>query len=505
MSIGSRKTMTALTALVVCALAALGSLVLPGLSGARTATAHAHRVNAKAPSRASADPKPVMGWSSWSFLRFGVDTQRIEREAKALVTSGLVHYGYRYVNIDDNWYVCPGPQGPDVDQYGRWVVDSQEFPNVGNESGIAAVAAYVHHLGLKFGVYETAGISEQAVAENTPVKGTKYTADEIATRHVQANYNCGGMVDLNYRSPGAQAYVDSVVDELAHWGVNYIKLDGISDSNGPDIRAWSKAIQQSGHSIVLDTTEGSFDTKLAPTLDQYSNQWEFAPDIEINGPDEGLPAACNKAPYVGCKSVFPLTSYSHWSDRFDDVARWQPYGGPGGFNDYDSIEVGDGAAKSGMSPAAEQSQLSLWALGSAPWILGVNLTSSVTNAFGSSGGLTPSGLRLLENRSVIEVDQDAVDASRIADDAHSQVFAKREPSGDAVVGLFDTDQAAGAKDEMLSTTAAALRLPGDGAGYVVQNLWTGAEQTVSAAGVIDAQVAPEGVALLRVTPVKSAA
>ena len=39
--------------------------------------------------------------------------------------------------------------------------------------------------------------------------------------------------------------------------------------------------------MVLDITEGEFDTKLAPTLDQFANQWEFSPDIEINGPDEG--------------------------------------------------------------------------------------------------------------------------------------------------------------------------------------------------------------------------
>jgi hypothetical protein len=133
------------------------------------------------------------------------------------------------------------------------------------------------------------------------------------------------------------------------------------------------------------------------------------------------------------------------------------------------------------------------------------LTSSVTNAFGSSGGLTKAGLGMLENRSVIVVDQDAIDASRIADTADSQVFAKREPSGDAVVGLFDTDRAAGARAESLSTTAAALGLPADPAGYLVQDLWTGSQQTVAAAGTINAQVAAEGVALLRVTPRASAA
>ena len=62
--------------------------------------------------RAAADPTPVMGWSSWSFLRFGVNAKRIEKEANALVSTGLVKYGYNHVNIDDNWYLCPGPGGP---------------------------------------------------------------------------------------------------------------------------------------------------------------------------------------------------------------------------------------------------------------------------------------------------------------------------------------------------------------------------------------------------------
>ena len=287
----------------------------------------------------------------------------------------------------------PGAQGPNVDQYGRWIINATHFPSVGGENGIKALADYVHGLGLKFGIYETAGISEQAVKENTKVLGTKYTADEIATKVPQNNYNCGGMVDVNYAKPGAQAYVNSIVSELASWGVDYIKLDGITNHNVPDIRAWSIAIVQSGRPMVLDTTQGSFTIQIAPQLVKYSNQWEFKPDIEINGPDEGSAPSCSIPPFTGCLSVFPLSSYSHWSDRFDAVANWQPFGGPGGFNDYDSIQVGDGPANAGMSFAGEQSELSLWALGSSPLILGVDLTSEVTNAYGTSSSSPPGRSR----------------------------------------------------------------------------------------------------------------
>jgi hypothetical protein len=460
------------------------------------------------------DQTPVMGWSSWSFLRMGSTAADLETEAKAMVSTGLSAAGYKYINQDDNWYECPGPQGPNVDEYGRWVTNPTYFPSgPSSENGIKVVASYVHNLGLKFGIYETPGISEQAVKENTPILGTPYTADEIATTTQANNYNCGGMVGIDYSKPGAQAYVDSVVDELASWGVDYIKLDGITDSNGPDVKAWSTAIKQSGRPMLLDTTEGSFGTKLAPTLDQYSNQWEFSPDIETSGPDEGSAAACNTPPFTGCLSVFPLTSYDWWSDRFNSVAEWQPYGGPGGFNDYDSIEVGNGSADSGMSLAASESQLSLWSLGSAPLILGGDLTSAVTNAYGSKASLTERDLALLENRQVIEVDQDSIDASRIADagspgaGAGHQVFAKKEPGGDAVAGLFNTTTSLSSRAVTISVTAKELGLPADSHGYLVQNLWGsqsvvgGATTTrISSAGVIRANVPPEGVALLRVTP-----
>ena len=447
-----------------------------------------------------ADQTPVMGWSSWSFLRLGADSAQVAGEAQAMVSSGLASVGYRYVNLDDGWYQCPGPQGPSVDQYGRWVINSVNYPNVGNENGIEALAAYVHGLGLKFGIYETAGISEQAVTENTPVLGTSYTADEIATGTAQNNYNCGGMVDLDYSNPGAQAYVDSVVDELASWGVDYIKLDGITNRNVPDVVAWSAAIKQSGRPMVLDTTEGSFTIRIAPELEQYANQWEFAPDIEINGPHEGSANACYNPPFTGCSSVFPLTSYSHWSDRFNDVTEWQPHGGPGGFNDYDSIEVGDGPGNSGMSWAAEESQLSLWALGSAPLILGSDLTSAVTNAYGSSSALDPTDLKLLENKRVIEVDQDSIDASQISDNGTAQVFSKVEASGEGIVGLFDTSTDLYAADDTISTTAAAIGLPSDPDGYKVQDLWSGKTWLVPSSGVISASVPSEGVALYRVAP-----
>ena len=124
------------------------------------------------------DLKPVLGWSSWSFFRRTSDAAIDEAAARAMKRSGLARLGYRYVNQDDFWYQCPGRQGPNVDRYGRWVTRPDKFPpGPGGENGIEVVASYVHSLGLKFGIYVTPGISDQAVAKNTPILGTHYTAD----------------------------------------------------------------------------------------------------------------------------------------------------------------------------------------------------------------------------------------------------------------------------------------------------------------------------------------
>ena len=55
------------------------------------------------------DRTPVMGWSSWSFLRVGLSAARIKGEAKALVPTGLAADGYKYVNLEKGLESCVSP------------------------------------------------------------------------------------------------------------------------------------------------------------------------------------------------------------------------------------------------------------------------------------------------------------------------------------------------------------------------------------------------------------
>jgi hypothetical protein len=351
------------------------------------------------------------------------------------------------------------------------------------ENGIEAVASYVHSLGLKFGIYVTPGISDQAVAKNTPIQGTPYTADEIANGRRQNNYNCGGMTGINYNKPGAQAFTNSIVDEFASWGVDYIKLDGITNRNVADIKAWSDAIRQSGRPMQLDVTEGSYTIKLGPVLDQFATQWEYTSDIEAYG----TPG---------------LTDWAQVKKRFTTLALWEPtYGGSkyDGYNDFDSVEVGNcsdpvsASTRFGhvsyangdwLTYPERQTVLSLWSLASSPIILGTDLTQ-----------LCPQDLNLLENKAVMALDQDGLDASTIVARPGERVIAKTLPSGQVAVGLFNT----GHTKSTLSVTASTLGLASSSAGYQVQDLWAGT--TYHTSGSTFSQLVPShGVALLEIAP-----
>jgi alpha-galactosidase len=407
---------------------------------------------------------PPMGWSSWSFIRKAPTAAKIQAQADAMKNSGLAALGYSYVNLDDFWYQCPGSQGPNVDANGRWVTDTTKFP-----SGIAALATYVHNDGLKFGLYVTPGVSSQAVAAHSPILGTSDTVDQIATTTAEKNYNCKGMVGIDYTKAGAQEFVNSWADEFASWGVDYLKIDGVGTADVPDIQAWSAALRQTGRPIHLELSN-SLAISGAGTWQQYSNGWRTGGDVEC---------------YCGTNgAVYPLTNWAHIQPRFGAVASWQPYGGPGGWNDYDSIETGNGT-NDGLTLDERKAQLSLWSLASSPLILGTDLTA-----------LDATDLGLLKNARVIAIDQDAIAAKRIVNSGNQQVYAKTEPNGDVILGLFNyTDTAS-------TTVSVNLAAAGISGSATATDAWSGAGiGTIS--GTYTVTLPAGGVQLLRATPVTS--
>jgi alpha-galactosidase len=448
-----RKVLT----LASAALLAAGATFAAGALHAPTAEAESNGVGAT----------PALGWSSWSFIRHNPTAAKIDAQADAMKSSGLAAAGFQYVNVDDFWYQCPGSQGPNVDGNGRWVTDATKFPASGSTNGIQVVANHVHADGLKFGLYVTPGVSHQAVTKNSPILGTPYHIKDIATTTGEKNYNCHGMVGIDYSKPGAQPFINSWANEFASWGVDYVKIDGVGTSDVADIKAWSAALKQTGRPIHLELSN-SLNISAAATWQKYSNGWRTGGDVECYGCEHG--------------SSYPLTDWAQVQRRFGQVASWQPYGGPGAFNDYDSTEVGNGS-NDGITAPERQSMLSLWALGASPLILGTDLTH-----------LDSTDLGYLKNSRVLAVDQDAIDARRVVSNGNQQVFAKTEANGDVIIGLFDYS---GSASQTVSVSLSAAGVSG-GKGTAT-DLWTGASLG-SVSGTYSVALGPGAVRLIRVHP-----
>jgi alpha-galactosidase len=198
-------------------------------------------------------------------------------------------------------------------------------------SGIAALADYVHKKGLKMGVYTDLGYLTCAGRPGT----------------------------LNYEAIDARTY--------ASWTVDYVKVDNCnSDGTAPEVRypIMSLALNQSGRPIFFSMCEWGVDNPAywAPAV---GNSWRTTGDISDD--------------------------WATMTNRLDDNEPLYPFAGPGGWNDPDMLEVGNG----GMTTDEYQSHFSLWALMKAPLIIGCDVTT-----------MSSDTLNILGNEEVIAINQD---------------------------------------------------------------------------------------------------
>jgi hypothetical protein len=111
--------------------------------------------------------------------------------------------------------------------------------------------------------------------------------------------------------------------------------------------------------------------------------------------------------------------------RWDDVPAWTPWAGPGGWNDLDSLDVGNGQMD-GLSEDERQSYMTLWAISSAPLYTGDDLTK-----------LDAYGVSLLTNTEVIAVDQQGIPARPVTPTGTAQVWGTKNADGSYTIALFN--------------------------------------------------------------------
>ncbi|WP_420799331.1 alpha-galactosidase D [Ktedonospora formicarum] len=362
--------------------------------------------------------KPYMGWSSWSLESTnasGYGTNWLT-EANVKAQADALHQklqgsGYQYINIDAGWWMDYS-WTPTFDSYGRPAPFPGRFP-----SGIAAVADYVHHYGLKFGIYYGAGLDFLAYDNNYPIYGTNCHTQDIAVQPLTKTNGWQGAYAIDYSKPCAQAYIDSIADQFASWGVDFMKLDGVtpgsfrngasSSDNRLDVQAWSQALYQTGRPIQF-VISWSLDHDFVHTWQQNSNGWRIDTDVECY---------CNTL----------VTWDNSVKQRFTDVVPWISDAKPGGWNNLDSLDVGVGNMD-GLTNDERQTYMTLWAIEAAPLYTGDDLTK-----------LDDYGLSLLTNKEVIAIDQAGRPAKPVAQSSNQQVWYAKNADGSYTVALFNLD------------------------------------------------------------------
>jgi alpha-galactosidase len=362
---------------------------------------------------------PPMGWNGNHF-NHQMSAALIEAEARALVASGMRANGYTYVILDGRWNLLRR------NWQGGLQPNPQLFPH-----GIEPVVAYVHALGLKFGIYASAGLR-----------------------------NCAG------GSAGSYGHYRQDAATFASWGVDYLKLDwcAIPYRNYPKLThvevgqllamQMGQALAATGRSIVYDVNDTSWRTDHPWTwAGHVANLWRTANDITNS--------------YKGMLWHFVRNVGLSQSAR------------PGGWNDPDTLEVGNGR----LTVTEARSQMSLWAEMAAPLIATNNLTT-----------MSRTARAILTNRAVIAVDQDPLGRQGypVSNAAGHWVLSKPLAGGDRAVVLFN----ATGGPATISTTAAGVGLA-KAATYTLHNLWTGEVSLTT--GSVRALVPAHGVVMLRIS------
>ena len=125
--------------------------------------------------------------------------------------------------IDGGWYSNSG--GPNLDGNGRPLPRSDIFPSASGGEGFAPLAAKIHGLGLRFGVWTIRGIPKVAVHAKLPIANSPFTAADAADT---SNASLCSWDSDNYgvqTNAAGRAYYESLAALYASWGVDIVKID----------------------------------------------------------------------------------------------------------------------------------------------------------------------------------------------------------------------------------------------------------------------------------------
>ncbi|WP_198120853.1 NPCBM/NEW2 domain-containing protein [Massilia rhizosphaerae] len=412
---------------------------------------------------------PPMGWNPWNAFHTQVTEAKIMAVAQALKSTGLADAGYRYVNMDDGWWLKRRADG-------RIEIRTSMFPSAALPDGGTSFRPYVerlHSMGLKAGLYTEIG--RNACSQAWDEHG--------------ANLPVGTRPEREIGTYGHQAQDMRLF--YGEWGFDYVKVDacGVADFQaekpfvkdgtyralGPymvrsrpdlsepkvverlyaDLRAAIDAVRPDGDFILSICNWG--EVHVADWGKDYGQMWRTSQDISANW----------------------------WSmlHNFDSSAGRALYAGPGHWNDPDMLEVGLGEFDADH-PVEARAHMSLWAIVNAPLVLGADLSKA-----------PPVVLDIIGKREVIAINQDPAGNQGVivARTTDTETLVKSmAQAGTKALALINRS----ARPQALSVALGRLNLD-PAAPATMRDLWTGQERAVER-GVISAELAPHETRLLLV-------
>ncbi|OCK81502.1 glycoside hydrolase family 27 protein [Lepidopterella palustris CBS 459.81] len=276
---------------------------------------------------------PQMGWDNWNAFQCDVNESLLLNTARAMVDYGLRDLGYQYIVLDDCWSI------------GR------------NESGYLVADHTLHSMGMKFGMYSSAGIMTCA------------------------------------RYPGSLGYEQKDADLWASWDVDYLKYDNCfnqGQSGTPQIsfnryNVMSQALNKTGRPIVYAMCNWGQDSPFDWAYG-IANSGRMSGDVSdtFNRPDSRCP--CTES--IGCSWPGFHCSIMNILNK---MAAVQSRTMSGYAQDLDMLEIGNG----GQTDSEYVVHFSMWAINSSPLLIGTNVLT-----------LSPANLAIYSNPAVIALNQD---------------------------------------------------------------------------------------------------
>lgn len=309
---------------------------------------------------------PPKGWNSWNCFGLDVTQEMMEEAARRLDSSGLSQFGYTYVNLDDGWSEGGVGSGP--------VRANSKFPD------IRGMTDFIHSLGLRAGTYSSPG-----------------------------RETCGGY-------PGSYGRESLDAKFFAATGFDFLKYDYCSyskeipwdspiEDHAKPYRRMRESLNETGRDFVFSICTGGAFKPWLWGAEAGAQMWRTTTD------------------------VFDSWGSMIGNNRLhDSIASLQS---PGKWNDPDMMVVGSvgwGATnrQRGLAPIEEQTHVTLYAILSAPMLLGCDLTN-----------LDECLLSLLTNSEVLAIHEAGISGYIAAQVFDTEVWLKPLPEGEAALATIN--------------------------------------------------------------------